>query len=58
MIKLDARFTFDLEFTGNSLRPNEPQWVARFCGDYIGQSPSAVGAKRLAVEYNEARFND
>ena len=47
----DRRYTVAQEYCGQSGK----RWVARFCGEWIGQSPSYSGAVLKAVGYKAAR---
>ena len=43
-VKLDARYTFALEWCGAKV----PLWVARFDGAWLGSARTNLGAKRIA----------
>lgn len=47
----DARYTIALEYCGCQ----EPRWVARFCGDWVGQDKYKSGAIMLCVAYADKR---
>jgi hypothetical protein len=45
--KLDERYSVRLEYCGYAT----PRWVARFCGDWIGQAETEEGAHALAAQF-------
>jgi hypothetical protein len=47
----DKRYTIAREYCGY----DTPRWVARFCGDWIGQAPHRQGAQALAEEHDDLR---
>lgn len=47
----DKRYTVTEEFTGQPRR----MFVARFCGDWIGQAATKAEAQALCVEHKAAR---
>ncbi len=49
---IDSRYSIDSEFTGAA----RPQYVARFCGDWIGVR-STYGAALLLLAGEQARRN-
>lgn len=51
--KRDKRYTFSQEFTGHI--SGKPRFVARFCGDFIGESGSLSGAVLKAVVFKQIR---
>ena len=51
-VRKDRRFRVVLEFCGHSA----PQFVARFCGEWVGASAFAGEAWRLAEEFNALRL--
>lgn len=52
MQKLDDRYSVTLEWCG--LR--KPRWVARFCGEWIGQGMTREEAHKLALAYEARRW--
>jgi len=42
----DKRYTIAREYCGY----DTPRWVARFCGDWLGQSKSRQGAQEIVNE--------
>jgi len=48
----DVRYQIALEWCGY----DRPRWVARFCGDWIGQSIARSSAAILCVGHNQARM--
>lgn len=50
--KADARFTVTIEATGRM-----GQYVARFCGEYVGSAGTSAEAWTLARLFNERRFS-
>lgn len=53
-IKNDARYTIAREFCGYPTR----RWVARFCGEWIGQGKLPVDAIMLCVAHWDNRQRD
>lgn len=56
----DGRYSVKIEFCGDISSPpgrrNPGQaWVVRFCGDWVGKSPTELSGWRLAREHAEAR---
>ena len=49
-LRSDARWTYGLEYTGHA----KPQWVVRFCGDWIA-STSTKGAALIRATGEKAR---
>ena len=47
----DKRYTLTREFTGSPY----PMWVARFCGDWIGQARSKIDAAELIAYHQDKR---
>ena len=47
----DKRYTLTREFTGSPY----PMWVARFCGDWIGQARSKIDAAELIANHADRR---
>lgn len=47
----DKRYTITKEFTGKA----EPQWVARFCDEWIGSSPTHTGALMKVCSHKALR---
>ncbi|NBU79676.1 MAG: hypothetical protein EBS50_11515, partial [Sphingomonadaceae bacterium] len=47
----DKRYTIAQEFCGYP----EPRWVARFCGEFIGQSKFKGSAMMLAIGHKAKR---
>lgn len=47
----DPRYTIAREYCGY----DTPRWVARFCGDWLGQSKSRQGAQAIADEQDDLR---
>jgi hypothetical protein len=47
----DHRYAVRQEYTGHA----QPQWVARFCGEWIGASQFYSSALMLAVGHNARR---
>ncbi|MGZ8887996.1 MAG: hypothetical protein ACXW1D_00390 [Halobacteriota archaeon] len=52
VLNLDARYTISREYCGVAI----PQWVVRFCGEWVDCAPTEDRAKELAREYDRARF--
>lgn len=48
----DKRYTISREYTG----AHSVQYVARFCGDWVGCGPNKGAATWLAIEHNRARW--
>lgn len=48
---LDNRYTVTKEYCGQP----KPQWVARFCGDWIGRDESKPGAWLQCQAHDDAR---
>lgn len=46
-MKADSRYTVAREFTGAP----RPQYVARFCGEWIGAAPTRKAARILATSH-------
>lgn len=51
-MKLDRRYTIRREWCGQP----DKRWVARFCGEWIGQAGSRDVAIELAAEYEAANW--
>ncbi len=51
-IKSDPRYTITREFCGYTRK----RYVARFCGDWIGQSKLRAGAMMLCLEHDDKRL--
>ena len=51
-IKSEPGYTIGREYTGAS---TEKQYVVRFCGEYVGQSPFYASAVVKAVGHNAIR---
>lgn len=49
-VEQDGRWAFQEEYVGQE----EPQWVARWCGDFMGCAPTYDGAVALATAYQWA----
>ena len=49
--KPDDRYTVSEEYIGKQ----KPQWVSRWCGDWLGYSKSARGAWGLCTIHQHAR---
>lgn len=49
---LDARYSVTREYTGADVA----QYVARFCGEWIGSAPTAEGASALTHEHARQRL--
>jgi hypothetical protein len=49
--RLDNRYSIRREFCGYAT----PRWVARFCGDWIGQAETRDVARELALQFAKAR---
>lgn len=47
-VRADKRYRFVREFCGE----RDQQWVARFCGEWVGKSDTKVGAQLLAFSHN------
>jgi len=52
--KPDLRYTIGQEFTGHE--SGKPQFVVRFCGEWIGSSAFYSSAALLAVCHNQKRL--
>ena len=52
-IRNDRRYTLRQEYTGHISA--KPQWVARFCGEWIGSSSFRASAAMLAVGHDAVR---
>lgn len=50
--KKDHRFNIAREFCGHGV----PQFVARFCGEWIGCAATQGAARELADQFNANRF--
>lgn len=50
-MKPDNRYTITREYCGHP----EPRYIARFCGEWLGQSYNKSDAERIAAEHAEAR---
>lgn len=50
--KKDRRFSIAREFCGHAT----PQFVARFCGEWIGRAATKGEARELADQFNANRF--
>jgi hypothetical protein len=50
-IKGDSRYAIAREFCGYS----KPRYVARFCGDWIGQGETRVDAIMLCLAHSDRR---
>jgi len=50
----DKRYTFGKEFTGHISA--KPRYVARFCGEWLGDSADISGAVLIAEEYEKSRW--
>lgn len=48
----DKRYTLGMEFTGAPVK----QYVARFCGDWIGSANTKPEVVQLAETHNQERF--
>lgn len=48
-MKLDRRFTIAKEFCGYST----PRYVARFCGEWLGQAETRAEARLIAINHKE-----
>jgi len=46
-MKLDSHYSIRKEFCGFA----KAQWVARFCGDWLGSSPKQSTAKTIASQH-------
>jgi hypothetical protein len=51
-IHRDRRYTVTKEFTGHA----KPQWVVRFCGEWVASSPFYSSAVVRAVGHNAERM--
>jgi hypothetical protein len=51
-VKRDQRYTVTQEFTGR----DKPQWVVRFCGDWVASSASKSSAIVRAVGHHRERM--
>lgn len=51
-VSRDRRYTVRLEFCGYP----QARFVARFCGEWIGQSPSKPVAAQMAAAHNQRRM--
>lgn len=49
---LDERYSVKLEFCGHEL----PQYVIRFCGEFLASCGDAVRAEQIAIEHNKTRL--
>lgn len=47
----DRRYTITREFCGYS----KPQWVVRFCGDWIGRAAQRTDALSIALGHHNSR---
>ena len=47
----DGRYTISREWTGKE----NPQFVVRFCGDWVGSEPTVARAETLATKYHLER---
>lgn len=52
MSRRESRYSIALEWCGYAAR----RYVARFCGDWIGQAPTMRAARKLAQAYERARW--
>lgn len=50
-MKPDNRYTITREYCGHP----EPRYIARFCGEWLGQSYNKSDAERIAADHAEAR---
>lgn len=48
----DRRYTIKLEYCGYL----KPQWVVRFCGDWVGRAPQRPGATDIALAHQADRL--
>jgi hypothetical protein len=51
----DERYAVALEFTGHA--SGKPQYVTRFCGEFVGQDADLAGARLTAVLHDGTRLN-
>ena len=49
---IDRRYTITSEYCGY----DTPRWVVRFCGDWVGQHRSRLGAREIQKEHSAARI--
>lgn len=47
----DRRYSIEREWCGRT----KPQWVVRFCGDWVGSRPTKSAAKGLAHQHDMFR---
>jgi len=50
---LDSRYSVRLEWCGRATQ----QWVARFCGDWLGCDSTRSGAEEIARLYERDRWS-
>ena len=51
---IDRRYTITSEYCGY----DTPRWVVRFCGDWVGQHRSRLGAREIQKEHSAARLKE
>jgi hypothetical protein len=47
----DKRYNIAREYCGH----DTPRWVARFCGEWVGQHKTQQGARDIAIEHATER---
>ena len=54
----DGRYSITKEFTGNFNNLGQPDFVFRFCDEFISSFTNYEDAKQAAINYNETRQKD